>query len=633
MKYNLILIAELVFKIKIKMKIKIKQKLSIFFSLFFIILFYIFLLNKSYSKVEIEKLDKVINWDDKEFYKDALVNVEIAKEIKKEAKRRKQLREQGVPNNEIKEIIKKERKGIINDKNTNTSDSEVILSNQDKPIDDIVGNLINENKDKENISDGNNNNQKKHYIEDYFNKMNDEDEYIIIKKIHKNHDHQNDIQYNNKINNYNYNTENINDYNSLSYKDKQQAYNNNEYKTEEGLIPEIPLLSSDVKKKLNKNDYKLLKMMEKVGENMYNKDQFELFSKELGRLARQPFDTNKRDNIIENDYKKQSYNNDLQTTITNKNLIASKEKQHNFYANSNSIKNNKIRDIKKPKKNSNMQKVYAYTAKKNYQTKENLTDKENQEDNFDNYDFFSNKSNTTSTDNLKLKQTTLTEKQIRAKELGSPTPVLRNKKNYKTQFQPQNISQVQYDKNNQHLQPAVFQSQITNNVFSHLSDSNAIEIARAIINQNGYADITDEKNNTLLMHAVALQNQSLITMLLSEGADPNYINDEGFSPLHLASTNGDNTSLYYLLLSGGNPNLKDRYGITSFMYCAIACNLSTIKMMVSMGANLNEINEINKKSIIDYAVMNKNKDVLDYLTTEMGYIIKKRERSKDLTKL
>lgn len=630
------------------MKIKIKQRLSIFFSLFFVILISIFLLNKSYSKVEIDKLDKVINWDDKDFYKDALVNIEIAKQIKKEAKRRKELRDQGVPDKEIKEIIKRERKSGINEKNTNNNidnDSntanntgdEVILSSPNQHMKDIGTNLTNE-ESKENISDSNN--QKKHYIEDYFNNINDEDEYIIIKKRHKNNSNQNNMQYN-KITNYSYDAENINEYkdnnDGLSYNNNQQNYNSINY-NEEDLTPEIPLLSSDIKKKLNKNDYKLLKMMEKVGENMYDKDQFELFAKELGRLARQPLEIKQRDNIIENnDYKKQSYSHNLQTTLTNKNLIASKEQKHNFYANSNSIKNDKIKDIKKPKKSLNMQKVYAYTAKKNNdQTKENLIDrfinKENQED--IDYEYLNNiKNNISSSDNLKLKQTTLTEKQIKAKELGSPTPVLRNKKNYKTQIQPQNISQIQYDKNNQHLEPAVFQSQITNNVFSHLSDNNAIEIAKAIINQNGYVDITDEKNNTLLMHAVALQNQSLITMLLAEGANPNYINDEGFSPLHLASTNGDNTSLYYLLLSGGNPNLKDGHGITSFMYCAIACNLSTIKMMVSMGANLNEINEISKKSIIDYAVMNKNKDVLDYLTTEMGYMIKKREKSKDLTKL
>ena len=56
-----------------------------FLLLFFLCIFIIHS-NITYSEVVIEKLDQIVNWDNQEFYKDALTNLEIAKQIKQESK-------------------------------------------------------------------------------------------------------------------------------------------------------------------------------------------------------------------------------------------------------------------------------------------------------------------------------------------------------------------------------------------------------------------------------------------------------------------------------------------------------------------------------------------------------------------
>ena len=176
----------------------------------------------------------------------------------------------------------------------------------------------------------------------------------------------------------------------------------------------------------------------------------------------------------------------------------------------------------------------------------------------------------------------------------------------------------------------MFQSQIINDVFANLGSDNATEIARALINKVGKVDVIDADGNSLLMHSIARKNQSLTAMLLSEGANPNLLNKDGFSPLHLASTNGDDIAIYYLMMAGGDPNLRDGDGNTSFMYASMTCNQQTLQMMISMGADLTAVNFANKnKSVLDYAKMNtKHPDVYQFLNNKIHQT--KFVKSKDL---
>ena len=231
---------------------------------------------------------------------------------------------------------------------------------------------------------------------------------------------------------------------------------------------------------------------------------------------------------------------------------------------------------------------------------------------------------------INLKKNGLTPAQIDAKNMGAPYPTAREDKNRLKQVLPQSIAQVSYDKNNRHLAPVVFENKVGEDIIKHFNDPNSVEFVRTFINNVGNVDIEDDEGNTLLMHAVANKHQSLITMLLSEGANPNFKNKLGFTPMHLAASNGDNTAIHYLIMSGGDPNLRDNDGNTPFMYAAMMCNKETNKLMVDMGGDVSMVNKLNKnKNILDYAYNNRDRSVQGFLMEKYKAALK--TKSKDLT--
>ena len=72
-----------------------------------------------------------------------------------------------------------------------------------------------------------------------------------------------------------------------------------------------------------------------------------------------------------------------------------------------------------------------------------------------------------------------------------------------------------------------------------------------------------EKQWTLLHHAVAANNISIIRKLLIAGADTNMVTQEGRSALHIAASRGNETVVRILIISGADINLKDVNGMSA----------------------------------------------------------------------
>ncbi|HSW72537.1 MAG TPA: ankyrin repeat domain-containing protein [Chlamydiales bacterium] len=101
--------------------------------------------------------------------------------------------------------------------------------------------------------------------------------------------------------------------------------------------------------------------------------------------------------------------------------------------------------------------------------------------------------------------------------------------------------------------------------------SNSIECVKILWPHSSKVEERDEYGNTVLHYA---GNLEIIDFLISEGADPNSTNLNGFSPLHNWINNGiylssieiDSWCLNQakiLLENGANPNLKDNEGKTA----------------------------------------------------------------------
>ena len=590
-----------------------KKKILIFF-LFLNI--YTFTQPPVKAEVKIEKLDKVLNWDDADFYKDADVNIKLAQQIKKDRKRRIELKNKGYSNKEINRILKEEKNS-----NSINKDNQAKISQPIKHKDDYTT-----NDDNATIEDD----------------VDDEDEYVLIRKKKKNgkvinkkskayiiDDDEENVKQPQTQSNQRNEVKIISGNPNINIKQQKNKQNNKKHNNF-NIVPEIPKLPSESN---------VVRSASNEKQSIDNKNKFAMLSHQLGKLAMQ---TGNQDDIeiVQKMAEKNAFNYNKNNT-NNRIYTVNQEYADEYKVKTNDELNKKVKvnNIKKPVNNNNQKfssRFYAYTrpdAKKILADMEKHNRNKTTQQDDDEIDITDDEKYTISSqqmDDIEIVKNKYTEGQLIAKQIGAPQPVFRTKKNYNTQISPQNIAQVKYSKDNKHLEPVMFQSQIINDVFANLGSDNATEIARALINQVGKVDVIDADGNSLLMHSIARKNQSLTSMLLSEGANPNLLNKDGFSPLHLASTNGDDTAIYYLMMAGGDPNLRDGDGNTSLMYASMTCNQQTLQMMISMGADLTAVNFANKnKSVLDYAKMNtKHPDVYQFLNNKIHQT--KFVKSKDL---
>ena len=576
------------------------------------------------ADVKVEKIDKVLNWDDTDFYRDADINIQLAKKIKQERKRRVELKNKGYSNKDINRILKEEKEK----NNLTTQNNGINQKQQHNSTDDNIENAFGDEDDDE------------------------EEEYVLVRKKKKNGKVINKKNKAYIIDEDNYNGDNIHQNNKTStHQDgvkiisgnqndsikRTKNKKNNKKQNNFNIVPEIPKLPSESN---------VVRSASNEKQSIDNKNKFAMLSHQLGKLAIQAGSQDDME-MVQKMAEKNAfdyYNNKMDNRIYIDNKTSQSSMDEDMYGSNDDYKNNRtINKIKKPINKNNSKsssRFYAYTRpdakkiladmEKNNQKAKTGQSETEEDDEIDITDYEKHITTKQQNDEIEIVKNKYTEGQLIAKQIGAPQPVFRTKKNYNTQISPQNISQVKYDKNNQHLDPTMFQSQIINDVFANLGSDNATEIARALINQVGKVDVIDTDGNSLLMHSIARKNQSLTAMLLSEGANPNLLNKDGFSPLHLASTNGDDTALYYLMMAGGDPNLRDGDGNTSFMYASMTCNQQTLQMMISMGADLTAVNFANKnKSVLDYAKMNtKHPDVYQFLNNKIHQT--KFVKSKDL---
>ena len=538
---------------------------------------------KALAGVEIKHFDGMIDWEKESNYAEAKQILQMAKDINKEKRRRKQLKDAGVPENEIKKIIQNEKHANVNN---HLSVSSAMLQNTDDGT----------HASERSLSDIKETNRKTADASD------DDASFTI-----------NDYDNRNKNNN--------NDNKQSAEKDNSHKSSSNNIETRTidlSIVPDVPIskyavshaISNNQRHEVEYDDFELSRMLHKVGENTNNSKNFSLFAKEVAKIA---VATNKNTELTPPPI--EEFIIDDGTT-----LYEANRKQYGKYAKKTqeiSTYNTTHRQTKQLLQRqqpytSNRKNMYALSKTQKSIIKNDNNDV-NQEQILYQMDENDNSANAEAITNITMKTNNLSDKQIQAKNIGAPQPNKRADVVKMKQYQPQNISQIAYDKNNKHLKPTVFESHVVEQVFDNLGTENAIPLARSLINKFGDANIADDDGNTLLMHAVARKNQSLIAMLLSEGASPNTLNKEGFAPIHLAASNGDNTAIYSLMMSGGQPNLVDNNGNTALMYASKMCNASSIKIMLSLGGDPTLTNRSTGKTALDFANENENQTIVSLL--------------------
>ena len=104
----------------------------------------------------------------------------------------------------------------------------------------------------------------------------------------------------------------------------------------------------------------------------------------------------------------------------------------------------------------------------------------------------------------------------------------------------------------------------------------------AILLENG-ADINfqDNNGNTPLILAVKKKDLELVTFVILRGADVNLANNDGITPLHQGAFSGNEKVVDFLLKAKADPHLKNNDGATAYDF-AMAKGHIQIAQLIKM---------------------------------------------------
>lgn len=140
---------------------------------------------------------------------------------------------------------------------------------------------------------------------------------------------------------------------------------------------------------------------------------------------------------------------------------------------------------------------------------------------------------------------------------------------------------------------------------------------------------------TPLYSAIVTGNVEMLDLLLDFGADPNLRRpNDSITALHFACLQGTSPIIAQLVKRGANMEERDDVGMTPLFHAARRRGSDCIKMLISLGADLNVLAK-NGQSVLDHAklfvVGTKRTEVVEYLEAvllaqkekeELGIIVK-----------
>ncbi|CAL4060330.1 unnamed protein product [Meganyctiphanes norvegica] len=91
---------------------------------------------------------------------------------------------------------------------------------------------------------------------------------------------------------------------------------------------------------------------------------------------------------------------------------------------------------------------------------------------------------------------------------------------------------------------------------------------------------------TALHWAAANNHPAIVTELLGAGADKNIKNNDGSTPLWIASSRGSTDVITLLVSHDANVNMEDNYGTTAIMEATSRGHLSAVETLIAADADL-----------------------------------------------
>lgn len=116
-----------------------------------------------------------------------------------------------------------------------------------------------------------------------------------------------------------------------------------------------------------------------------------------------------------------------------------------------------------------------------------------------------------------------------------------------------------------------------------------------------------------LLHTACISNRiNLIETLIAKGIDVQIMNDEGLTPLHLASNHGQNELCELLIGKGADVNFTDNGKDTPLHGAAWYGKMSTVELLLASGAQFN-LRNTKRRTPFDNAIKRGHKEVAHLL--------------------
>ena len=149
-----------------------------------------------------------------------------------------------------------------------------------------------------------------------------------------------------------------------------------------------------------------------------------------------------------------------------------------------------------------------------------------------------------------------------------------------------------------------------------LNKSNTI--IKLLIDNGANINIKDSKSQTPLHHAVSQGSLEIVKLLIKSGADISSKTINGQTPLHFAVSQGSLEIVKLLIESGANISLTNNYGQTPLHIAAKKKDsLAMIKLLIKSGAEISPEDNYGHTPE-DYAKLNQDQELIDYFESFKG---------------
>ncbi|GLH04765.1 Ankyrin repeat and KH domain-containing protein mask [Gryllus bimaculatus] len=118
-----------------------------------------------------------------------------------------------------------------------------------------------------------------------------------------------------------------------------------------------------------------------------------------------------------------------------------------------------------------------------------------------------------------------------------------------------------------------------------------------------------------LIHFCKMKEESTVLQLLDEGVFINDSDENGITPLHVASAVGAQNIVKVLVLKGADIDKSTNLGWTPIMYSARNGHSKCIQQLIALGANVHHVNKFGV-SVFSMATASGNKEIIEILLQE-----------------